>query len=424
MSVLIKQAKVISPGSSFHNKILDILVENGVITEIKKTITTKTNAKIIDIPGQHVSIGWVDMQTVSCDPGFEHKENLESLITASASGGFTTICVHNYNQPAIHNKSLIEYILNKTQNKVVSVLPFGTITVDGKGNDMAEMFDMKQSGAIAFSDHKHPIKDAGVVLRSLQYASNIGSFIITHCNDQSISQGGQINEGETATSLGLKGIPALAEELMLQRNLAILEYTGGRLHIPTISTKGSVEMIKKAKSNGLQVTAGVAAVNLMLDDSELAEFDTNYKLDPPLRTKKDVQALCNAVISGVIDVIVSDHLPQDIESKALEFDLAENGIINAQTAFNCALAGLKDKNIEALVLALTENPREILGLSIPKIKEMEPANLTIFCVDGETVFSEKSNFSKSRNSPFFDESLQGRVIGIVNGTKTFFNHLR
>jgi len=421
MSILIRQAKVISPKSPYHNKVMDLVVDGGQITEIKKQISPKGHARVVEADDLHVSVGWLDMQVVSGDPGFEHRENLDSLLKAAASGGFTGICIHNYNTPALHNKSQVEYLINKTHNKVVDVYPFGTVTVDGKGKDMAEMYDMKQSGAAAFSDYKHPIKDAGMIVRALQYTTNIDALLITHCNDESISHGGQMNEGETAVSLGLKGIPALAEELMIQRNLAILEYAGGRLHIPTVSTRGGVELIKKAKANGLQVTAGVAAVNLFLDESELMGFDTSYKLDPPLRTKKDVQALCNGVISGTIDVIVSDHLPQDTECKELEFDLADNGIINLQTTFNCAMEGLKEKNIEALVRALSESPRALLGLNHQVIAENEPANLTLFSPGGVSTFTEKSNLSRSNNSPFFGEQLQGKVIGVINGNKYFFN---
>jgi dihydroorotase len=421
MNILIKEATIISANSALHNKTMDILVEAGVIVEIKKSIATRGNIKTVQAKDLYVSAGWVDMQAVSCDPGFEYKEDLDTLVKCAASGGFTAVCVHNYNQPALHSKSQIEYLVNKTRNKVVDVLPFGTITVDAKGKDMAEMYDMKMSGALAFSDHKNSIKDAGVVVRAMQYASNIDSLIITHCNDQSISQGGQMNEGETATALGLKGMPALAEELMVQRNLAIAEYTQGKLHIPTISTRGSVDMIRKAKANGVNVTCGVAAVNLLLDDSTLKEFDTNYKLDPPLRTKKDVQALRNAVESGVIDVIVSDHLPQDVESKELEFDHADIGMINLQTAFNCALEGLKEKNIEHLVSCFTDNPRRILGLDPVVIKEGVEANLTLFTLDEETILTERSNHSRSRNSPFMGRDLKGRVVGILKGTKSFFN---
>jgi dihydroorotase len=421
MNILIRQAKVISPGSTFHNRTVDLLIEAGVITEIKKSISAGGNLKVIEAEDLCVSPGWVDMQAVSCDPGFEHKENLNTLVRCAASGGFTAVCVHNYNQPPLHNKSQIEYILNKTQNKVVDVLPVGTITVDGKGKDMAEMYDMKLSGAIAFSDYKHAIRDAGMVVRALQYATNIDSLLITHCNEESISHSGQMNEGETAVTLGLKGIPALAESLMIQRNLSILEYTGGKLHIPTVSARESIEMIKKAKTAGLNVTCGVAAANLFLDDTVLEEFDTNYKLDPPLRVKKDVQALRHAVENGTIDVIVSDHLPQDVESKELEFDHADFGMINLQTAFSCALEGLKEKAIESIVTAFTENPRAILGLAPAVIAEGGDANLTLFSLSGKTLLTEKTNYSKSRNSPFLNKPLAGKVVGIVNGARSFFN---
>lgn len=420
MNILIKEATIITQGA-LNNKVMDILIEGGTIVEIKKNISAKGNVKVIERKGLHVSAGWLDMQAVSCDPGFEHKENLDTMIKCAAAGGFTAVCVHSYNQPALHTKSQIEYLIYNTRNKIVDVLPFGTLTVDAKGKDMAEMYDMKMSGAVAFSDYKHPIRDAGMVLRALQYAINIDSLVVTHCNDESISMGGQMNEGETATTLGLKGTPSLAEELMVQRNISILEYTGGKLHIPTISTRGSVDLVKKAKSAGLNVSCGVAAVNLFLDDSVLKEFDTNYKLDPPLRTKKDVQALRNAVENGVIDVIVSDHLPQDVESKELEFDHADAGMINLQTAFSCAVEGLKEKNVESIVRALTYNPRAILGMEQVEIKEGSKANLTLFTLNEDTMLTSATNYSRSRNSPFFDQNLKGRVVGVLNGGKSSFN---
>ena len=421
MNILIKQAKVYDESSAFHLKTVDILIEGGLITEIKKSISVKSGYKIIEEQGLAISQGWMDMQVVSCDPGFEHKEDLESLVKSAAAGGYTAVCVHNYNQPALHNKTQIEYILNKTQNKIVDVYPFGTITVNAAGKELAEMYDMKLSGALAFSDYKHPIKDAGMMMRALQYAANINSFISVHCNDESISGSGQMNEGETSTTLGLKGIPALAEELMLQRNIAILEYTGGKMHVATISTKGSVELIKKAKAAGLQITCGVAAVNLMLDDSVLADFDSNYKLNPPLRTKKDVMALRNALENGIIDVVVSDHLPQDTESKELEFDLAEFGMIGLQTSFSCALEGLKEKGLEVLVNSLTVNPRQILGISNNSIAEGIKANLTLFNPNAQSILTAKNNHSRSNNSPFFNKSLVGKVVGVINGTKAAFN---
>lgn len=421
MTILIRQAKVISPGSSFNGRVVDILIENGTITGIKKSLAPKGAVKVIEANGLCVSSGWVDMQVACGDPGFEHKENLDSLTAAAAAGGFTAVCMHSYNEPALHTKSQIEYIVNKTKNKAVDVLPFGTITVNGKGKDLSEMYDMKLSGAAAFSDYKHAIKDAGMVMRALQYSSNIGALIVTHCDDESISHGAQMNEGEVAVTLGLKGSPALAEELMVQRNLSILEYAGGRLHIPSVSTRGSVDLIKAAKASGLNVTAGVSAANLFLNESALTGFDTNYKVEPPLRTKRDAQALCNAVANGVIDVIVSDHLPQDVESKELEFDLAEPGMINLQTAFSCALEAMQEKNVVSLIKALTDNPRAILGLEKPLIAEEQKANLTLFSLVEETKLTEKNNKSKSRNSPFTNVAMKGRVVGIINGSKSFFN---
>jgi len=421
MHILIKQARLISDKHPFNNKVVDILIEGGKITEIKKSISGKGNVKVIEEEGLCVSAGWLDLQSVSCDPGFEHKENIDSLLECAASGGFTGICIHNYNLPATHGKSQVEYIVNKTKNKIVDVYPFGTITLDGKGKDLAEMHDMKLSGAAGFSDYKNTIKDSGVLMRALQYANNVNSFIITHCSDESISHGGQMNEGETAVALGLKGIPGLAEELMVERNLSILEYTGGKLHIPTISTKGSVDLVKKAKAGGLNVTAGVASINLLHDDSVLKDFDTNYKLNPPLRNKKDVQALRNAVENGTINVIVSDHLPQDTESKELEFDLAENGIINLQTSFSCILEALKEENINVIVKCLASDSRAILGVQEPSIEEGSEANLTLFSLSQETILTEKNNNSRSKNSPFFNKPLKGKVIGIINGSKSYFN---
>jgi dihydroorotase len=421
MNILIRQAKIIQRDSEFHNKKADILIEAGQISKIGRSIPAKSNYKIIEAEGLCVSAGWIDLQAVSCDPGFEHKEDLDSLVDCAAAGGFTAVCVHNYNQPALHTKAQIEYIMSRTRNSVTEVIPFGTITVDGKSKDLAEMYDMKLAGARAFSDHKHAVSEGGTVLRALQYAENIGSLIITHCNDESIAGKGLVHEGEVAVGLGLRGIPSLAEELMLRRNVSILEYAGGRLHIPTVSSEGSIDIIRNAKADGLKITCGVAVANLLLDESNLTDFDTNYKLDPPLRTVNDALALRRAVKSGLIDVIVSDHLPQDVESKELEFDLADNGMISLQTAFGCALEALGKENLPAIVKCFTENPRKILGLPNVKIKAGQEANLTLFTAEGKSALSEKNNRSRSRNSPFMDKPLPGKVIGIVRGEKSHFN---
>lgn len=419
MNVLIKQAKIICPSSSFHHKTMDVLIENGNISQIKKSINA-AGVKTIEEDGLMISIGWLDMQTNLCDPGFEHKEDLESGLKAASAGGFTGIAVMSGTNPPLHNKAQIEYLLNRSKNSLTDVYPVGTLSQNQEGKDLSEMYDMKLAGAVAFGDYKNPIKDAGLILRALQYTTNIGSFIITHCDDKSISHGGQMNEGETSTILGLKGIPALAEEIMLQRNISVLEYAGGKMHIPTISTKGSVELIKKAKSNGLQITCGVAAHNLLLDDTALVDFDTNFKVNPPLRNKKDVEALRKALENGIIDVVVSDHRPQDIECKDLEFDLADNGIIALQSAYASAITGLKGE-YEKLIEALSIAPRKVLGLEIPKIEEGEKANLTLFTVNGETKLTEKDIYSKSKNTPFLGKTLQGKVIGCINNNKGYWN---
>jgi dihydroorotase len=321
----------------------------------------------------------------------------------------------SHTNPPLHNKTQIEYLVNKSDKHLVDVYPIGTVSYKQEGNDLSEMYDMKLAGARAFSDYKKPIQNAGLVLRALQYADNIGSFIITHCDDTTISAGGQMNEGITSTKLGLKGIPALAEELMLQRNLQILEYTGGKMHIPTISTKGSVELIKKAKAKKLSVTCGVAAYNLLLDDSVLEDFNTNYKVNPPLRTKEDIEALKKGLAEGIIDVVVSDHAPQDIESKDLEFDLADNGMIGLESCFAVLNTALNQKlSIENMIDTLTTNPRYILGIEPISIKEGVEANLTLFNPDKKELFTKNKIVSSNKNSGFIDKELKGIVIAVIN----------
>ncbi|MBS1634762.1 MAG: dihydroorotase [Bacteroidetes bacterium] len=419
MSIIIRQAKVLDSSSPYHGKKVDILVERGVITEIRASIKTDKNYREIEGDDLYVSQGWLDLQADFSDPGFEHKEDIQSGLESAARGGFTGVCVMSGTNPPLHNKAQIEYVLNRAKDNLVDVYPIGTISHNKEGKDLSEMYDMKLAGAVAFSDHKKAIKDAGLVMRALQYSQNIGSFIITHADDKSISHDGQMNEGVTSTRLGLKGIPALAEELMIQRNIQILEHTGGKIHFPTISTRGSVDLIKKAKANGLQVTAGVAAHNILLDDTALEDFDTNYKVNPPLRSKEDVSAIRRALENGVIDVVVSDHLPQDTECKDLEFDLADAGIIGLQTAYNCLVTAMPKLGAERVAECLAEAPRRILGLEPNSIKEGQKANLTVFSLNDKTTLSQKQIASKSKNTPFIGKPMNGRVVGLLNNNKVF-----
>lgn len=415
MNLLIKQATVIDSTSQFNGRVVDILIEKGVITQIKKNIVPEKGIKTIEADGLHVSAGWLDMQVNFCDPGYEHKETLVNGLKSAAKGGFTTVCLMSGTNPPLHNKAQIEYVVNRAKGNLVDVLPIGTLSHNQEGKDLSEMYDMKLSGAVAFSDYKKTAKDAGLILRALQYSQNINSFIIAHCDDKTISHDGLVNEGVMSTKLGLKGIPALAEEIMLQRNIQILEYTGGKMHIPTISTKGSVELIKKAKAKKLNITCGVAAYNLLLDDSELEGFDTNYKVNPPLRTKDDIDALKKGIADGTIDVIVSDHNPQDIESKDLEFDLADDGMVGLESCFGVVNTALSTRlSLETMIDTLTKNPRTILGLDSVTIKEGVEANLTLFNPNKKYVFEKSQIVSSNKNSGLIGKELKGAVIGVFN----------
>lgn len=420
MSILIKQAKIVDSQSPFFGKKVDILIERGVISEIKSSIKTDKNVKIIEGGDLFVSQGWIDMQANFNDPGFEHKEDIQTGLKSAASGGYTGVCVLSGTNPPLHNKAQIEYVLNRSKDNLVDVFPVGTLSHNREGKDLSEMYDMKLAGAVAFGDYKRPIKDAGLILRALQYSKNIGSFLITHADDKSISHDGQMNEGVTSTKLGLKGIPALAEEIMIQRNIQLVEYTGGKIHFPTISTKGSVELVKKAKANGLNVTAGVAAHNLLLDDTILEDFDTNYKVNPPLRSKDEVSVLRKALENGIIDVVVSDHSPQDIECKDLEFDLADFGIAGIQTTFSTLVSSMPKISAEKISECLAENPRKILGSEMNLIKEGQKANLTVFSLLDKTTFHEKQFLSRSKNNPFIEKTLNGKVIAVFNNNKSVF----
>jgi dihydroorotase len=283
------------------------------------------------------------------------------------------------------------------------------------------MYDMQQAGAVAFSDDKKAISDAGLLTRALLYSQNFGSLIITHCDEKSISQDGKMNEGITSTMIGLKGIPALAEELMVGRNISLAEYTNSPIHISNISTLKSLNLIKQAKENGLKITTSINAYNIALDDGALIEFDSNYKLNPPLRSKMDMEALRKGLADGTIDAITSDHRPQDIESKVIEFDYASSGMIGLESAFGLINTNRKKIKLETIIKTITTNPRKILKLEQPVIAEGELANITLFDPELEWIFEKKSIQSKSANTPFIGTKFKGKVIGIINKKQSHFN---
>ncbi len=421
MNILIKSAHIVDPGSSYHEKTLDILIENGIITTISKTIQAEKNVKVIEHKNLHVSIGWFDMQVNLCDPGYEYKEDLDSGIRAAAAGGFTDVAIVSSTNPPLYSKSQVLYIKNHTQDSSVTIHPIGTLSHKREGIDLSEMYDMKMAGAVAFSDDKKPIANAGLLTRALLYIQNFDGTILTHCNEKTISTEGKINEGLTSTRLGLEGMPALAEELMVMRNIFIAEYTNAPLHISTISTKKSAELIREAKAKGLKITASVTAYNLSMDETVLESFDSNYKLDPPLRTKKDIEALQQAVSDGTIDVITSDHRPQDIDSKEVEFAHAANGMIGLETAFPLVNTFKGKIRLDELITAFTRAPRNVLKLKQPILAAGEKACLTLFDPVAEWKYEEKNIQSKSRNTPFINTMFKGKVIGTIHKKQLTLN---
>ncbi|MBL4670292.1 MAG: dihydroorotase [Flavobacteriales bacterium] len=416
MNALIKSAKIVDSNSKFNGKTVDILIEKGIINKIGKDLKNPKKVEEISFKGLHVSTGWFDMRANFCDPGHEYKEDLNSGLKAAAKGGFTGVMVMPDTTPANSTKSGIEYIINKTKGNIVNALPAGSLSHNCEGKEIAEMYDMHSAGAIAFTDNKKSISKSSLLNRALLYSQSFNGLIIDFPNDKELSNGGQMNEGVVSTQLGLKGIPALAEELMVNRDIYLAEYCNSRIHLSNISTKKSVTLIREAKKKGLRITADVNSYHLLLDETELLNFDNNCKVTPPLRTKEDIKALIAGVKDGTIDVICSDHTPEDIENKQCEFDHAAFGMINLQTSF--AAANTNGKIVlEDLITKITSAPREILGLNVLEIKEGEQANITLFNPTEKWSLKKEAIVSKAKNTPLIGRELTGRVYGVINNNQ-------
>lgn len=333
MNLLLKAATIIDKSSPFHQQKKDILIENGVITKIANSIEPSNSIKEINLENLHISQGWFDTSVCFGEPGFEDCETIENGLNTAAKSGFTAVAVNPNTNPVADHKSTIEFLKNNAEGFATKLYPIGSLTKNAESKDLAELYDMQNSGAIAFGDYKIAINNGNLLKIALLYAQNFDALVMSFPQDNSIATTGLVNEEVNSTKLGLKGIPALAEELQISRDLFILEYTGGKLHIPTISTKKSVKLIKDAKNKGLNVTCSVAAHNLVLTDSELFSFNTNTKVLPPLRTQTDNKALIKGVNDGVIDIITSDHNPIDIEHKNLEYVGAKFGTIGLESLF-------------------------------------------------------------------------------------------
>ncbi|WP_242205012.1 dihydroorotase [Aestuariivivens insulae] len=417
MNILIKSATIIDPKSEFHNTTQDILIENGTITNIGSNLKNPNDYTEIQLDNLHVSQGWFDSSVCFGEPGYEERETIENGLKAAAASGFTCVAMNANTNPVIDTNTDIAFVLSKSANHAVTLLPIGALTRSSKGEDLAELFDMKTAGAVAFYDYKAAITNPNMLKIALQYASNFNGLVCSFPQENRITRNGVMNEHITSTKLGLKGNPALAEELQVARDLFLLEYTGGKLHIPTISTAKSVELIKEAKAKKLDVTCSVAVHNLCITDEALSDFNTNFKVLPPLRTQSDVTALIEGLKDGTIDMVTSDHSPIDVEEKKVEFDHANYGTIGLESAFSALQTILNtEKSIEVLTKGKSR-----FGIEPTSISIGNKLNATLFNPDETYTFTQKDIKSRSKNAIFEGSTLKGKVYGIISNNKVVLN---
>ncbi len=417
MNVLIKSAIIIDETSKHHLKKRDVLIENGVITKIAIFIKNEKNVREISLPNLHISQGWFDSSVSFGEPGFEERETITNGLKVAAKSGFTHVAVNTNTNPVTDNKSTIKYLKSEASGNSVSLYPIGALTSKCDGENLAELYDMKNQGAVSFYDYKLPVKNPNLLKIALQYTQTFDGLVQSFPFEKAIAQKGMVNEETNSTLLGLKGIPALAEELQITRDLYILEYTGGKLHIPTISTKKSVSLLKEAKKKGLKVTCSVAVNNLILTDDVLETFDTNFKLMPPLRTNKDIKALLKGLEDGTIDGVTSDHNPIDIEHKKVEFDHAFYGSIGLESCFGALNSVM---NTEETVKKLTQL-KEAFTIPQYTIKEENKADITLFNPTQEWTLSEENISSTSKNAALLGCELKGKAYGIIANNKLILN---
>jgi dihydroorotase len=412
MQLIIRQALIASPDSPDNGLIRDILVNGDTIQQIAPHITSSADHEII-AEGLTISPGWIDPFCHFCDPGHEHRETLTSGANSAACGGFTRVCLLPNTQPAADNKAAIEYTLSKSNTLPTLLHPLGAITKGCQGKELAEMYDMYQSGAIAFTDGLTAVQQPGLLLKALQYVKAFSGVIIQLPVDKSIGAHGLMNEGIISTRMGLPGIPALAEEIIIKRDLDLLRYTQSQLHITGITTEKSLNLIRDAKAEGWKVTCSVTPFHLLFCDEDLQHYDTNLKVFPPLRNSSDRLALRKGILDGTIDCISTHHLPQHSDQKQCEFEYAAPGMIGLQTCFPILNQLFPEFPVNRLTELLSINARQLLRVSVPSIQVGEKAECTLFSKQGTTTLTPSNNKSLSSNSPLMNQALPGQVLGTL-----------
>jgi dihydroorotase len=424
MKVVLKGLNIINPSQNLNEKNIDLLIENGKYKSIGNLSKEDYDgAKEFDFSGKYLAPGFFDMHVHLREPGREDEETIETGCNAAANGGFTGVACMPNTEPAIDSAEVVQFIKQKAAMHLVDVYPIAAATVGRKGEMLAPMAELADAGAVAFSDDGVAIKTASILRKALEYSKMYNLPVIEHCEDETLAEGA-MNEGINSTTLGLPPLPSVSEDLIVMRDILMAEYISGKIHIAHISTKNSVELVRNAKAKGIKVTAEVTPHHFTLTDDTLKSYDTNFKMNPPLRTQADVDAIIEGLKDGTIDCIASDHAPHSPEEKEMEFEFAPNGILGLETQLGLTLTELFHKKIltlEEIVEKLSINPRKILNIPLPLIKEGEAVNATIFDVDEVWNVNVNEFKSRSKNSPFHHTLLTGKQTAVINKNKMYFD---
>jgi dihydroorotase len=418
MKLLIKKARIVDPGNTHNGQTLDLLIQDGRIVQLAPSINQSAD-QVLELENLHVSAGWVDVFSHFGEPGYEQKETIASGMQAALAGGYTDVLLIPNTKPVTQDKAGVEYLIQRCQNGPVNVHPIGAITKGSDGKELAELYDMHHSGAKAFSDGTRSVQSAGLLLKALQYVKAIQATIIQLPDDHSIQPHGLMHEGIPSTQMGLPGRPDISESIQVNRDIALNQYTESNLHLTGISSQSSLNWIRQGKQSQPGLSCSTTPYHLLYSDADLAGYNTLLKVNPPIRTEADREALKLAVIDGTIDCIATHHLPHEQDRKVCEFEQAASGMIGLETAFGAIRTALPDLAIEQIVQLLSNNPRRIFGLPTIKIEEGQPATLTLFNPTVEWTVDESAIRSLSHNTPLLGKTLTGRAYGITQEGQYF-----